>query len=220
MPWHKAELRGDGRELVICLHGLWRSKWAMEPIARQCIKSGFSCLNVPYPSFKESLGEMVERLDGIVRKEGAGYEKVHLVTHSLGGVIARRYLETCEHSRCEKVLMIAPPLHGSKIIDWLSGSPLRKVLGPAGEFLSTESMAHESGVIAHDVNAAVIMGDRVKIPLLHHVIDEESDGIVRVDAGRVGGLSDFKVVHADHTFITSHPDVLESVDCFLRRGKL
>lgn len=220
MPWHKPKKRGTGDELVICLHGLWRSMWAMEPLAQQCVRSGFSCINLPYPSFRNTLEQMVERLDLLIQKEAPNYREIHLLTHSLGGVIARRYLDACPHEKCSKVLMIAPPLHGSMVIDWLAESPLRKVLGPAGEFLSTVQMAGECSTICQDVESAVIMGDRVKIPILHHAIEGANDGIVRVEAGEINGLNDFKIVHADHTFITSHPEVLESAARFLTTGKL
>lgn len=220
MPWHKGVMRGDGDELVICLHGLWRSKWAMEPLAKQCVSSGFSCINLPYPSFRESLEQMVERLADLVAKESENYSKVHFVTHSLGGVIARRYLDERAHEKCARVLMIAPPLQGSRIVDWLTGSPLGKVLGPAGQFLASDVMANESRIISQDVESAVIMGDVVKIPLLHKVVGEQSDGIVRVDTGRIEGLDAFKIVHADHTMITCHPEVLESADRFLRTGEM
>jgi triacylglycerol lipase len=218
MPWHKGVKRGSGDELVICLHGLWRSKWAMEPLAKQCVNSGFSCINLPYPSFRNTLEQMVERLDLLIQKEAENFSKIHLLTHSLGGVIVRRYLDTCSHEKCSKVLMVAPPLQGSMIVDWLGKSPLRRVLGPAGEFLSTAQMAGECQTISQDVESAVIMGDRVKIPILHHIIEGASDGIIRVQAGKIEGLNHFKVVHADHTFITSDPEVLAAADRFLRTG--
>ena len=220
MPWHRAEKRGDGDELVICMHGLWRSKWAMEPLAKQCLSSGFSCINLPYPSFRNTLEQMVERLELLIQKEAVNHSKVHLLTHSLGGVIARRYLDTSAHEKCSRVLMIAPPLQGSMIVDWLGQSALHRVLGPAGEFLSTAQMAGESSMISQAVESAVIMGNRVKIPMLHRLIDGENDGIVRVQAGKIEGLNDFMVVDADHTLITTHPEVLVSADRFLRTGKL
>ncbi|MEO1857137.1 MAG: alpha/beta fold hydrolase [Rubritalea sp.] len=220
MPWHQAKTHGKGEELVICLHGLWRSLWAMDPLAKQCIHSGFSCINLPYPSFRNTLEQMVERLDLLIQQEAPKYSKIHLLTHSLGGVIARRYLDACGHDKCSKVLMIAPPLRGSMIVDWLGHSPLLRVLGPAGDFLSTANMGNECSVISQDVESAVIMGNKVKIPLFQHVIEGENDGIVRVEAGMIEGLDDFKIVHADHTFITSHPEVLVSTDRFLRTGKL
>ena len=220
MPWHKGEKQGNGDELVICLHGLWRSKWAMEPLAKQCVNSGFSCINLPYPSFRYTLEQMVEKLDSLIQEEAPNHSEIHLLTHSLGGVIARRYLDISPHSKCSKVLMIAPPLAGSMIVDWLGESPLRRVLGPAGEFLSSSKMAGECSVICQDVESAVIMGDRVKIPMLHHVLDGANDGIVRVETGIIEGLNEFKVVHADHTLITAHPEVLAAAVRFLKTGKL
>ena len=220
MPWHRATKCEGGEELVIFLHGLWRSHWAMEPLVEAAVAAGFSTLNVPYPSFKESLEEMVERVRRIVEEEQAGYSKIHFVTHSLGGVIVRRYLRQGAHAKCGRVVMVAPPLRGSRIIDWLADSPLRWVLGPAGEFLSTASMKLEGGVEAATVEVAVLMGDKVRIPLLHHVIGEKSDGIVRVAAGRASGIREFRVVHADHTLITSHPEVLAGACHFLKHGRL
>lgn len=218
MPWHRPKIRGAGDELVICIHGLWRSKWAMEPLAKSLARDGYSTYNLPYPSFKETLSEMSDRLATVIDTVGDQYRKVHLVTHSLGGVIARRYFSEHKPSNCGRVLMIAPPLKGSRIVDWLGESPLRKALGPAGDFLSTQMMEYESQRV--DVEAGVIMGDVTKIPFLHHVIGEESDGIVRVESGRVDGLKAFKVVHADHTFITSDPEVMSLASEFLKSGEL
>ena len=34
MPWHKPIVHSADADAVILLHGLWRSVWAMEPMAR------------------------------------------------------------------------------------------------------------------------------------------------------------------------------------------
>lgn len=71
---------------------------------------------------------MITRLDEVGRAGAQNYSKIHFVTYSLGGVIARRYLAEYAHEKCSRVLMIAPSLRSSYIIDWLSESLLRKVL--------------------------------------------------------------------------------------------
>jgi pimeloyl-ACP methyl ester carboxylesterase len=220
MPWHKAERIEGNEELVICMHGLWRSYRAMGQIVRSVADAGYSTLNVPYPSFRESLDEMVERVDDLVTEERKRYRKIHFVTHSLGGVIVRNYLNTHAHSECERVVMVAPPLHGSKIVDWMQRSSLHKVLGPAGTFLSTEEMAQEKEELPEDVEVAVIMGNRIRIPMLHRIIDEECDGVVRVASGKAAGVKEFKVIPADHTMITVHEEVLDAVPRFLSTGRL
>ena len=220
MPWHKARFIKGNDELVIFLHGLWRSHWAMDPLARRVAADGYSTLNLAYPSFKENLVEMVARVAAVVEQEQAKYSKVHFVTHSLGGVVVRNYLNNHAHGKCGRIVMLAPPLHGSRIVDWLQGSVLRGVLGPAGRFLSTRSMAAETEKVPSDVEAAVIMGNKVRIPLLHHLIQSESDGIIRVESGRVPGLKCFRVIEADHTLITLAPEVQDGVCQFLKCGKM
>lgn len=81
-------------------------------------------------------------------------------------------------------------------------------------------MVGEEQLICQDVETDVIMEDKVHIPLLHQLVGEYSDGIVRVESSKVDGLNAFEVVHADHTLITCHPDVLRSIDRFLRQGVL
>ncbi|MGJ8673941.1 MAG: esterase/lipase family protein [Rubritalea sp.] len=218
MPWHKPIKIDGGDELVIFMHGLWRSYRSMGPVVQAVTKAGYSTLNIPYPSFKESLEELVGRLHKTVEQERGNYSKIHFVTHSLGGVIIRNYLNSYEHSESSRVVMLAPPLQGSRIVDWLQRARLNFVLGPAGTFLSTESMVREIASFPEHIEIGVIMGNRVRIPFLHRIIDDESDGIVRVETGMAEGLKEFKVIHADHTLITLHQDVLEDVPKFLRTG--
>lgn len=220
MPWHKPTKTEGGDELVILLHGLWRSYRAMDPIVQAVTQAGYSALNIPYPSFKDSLDEMVVRLHKTIEAEREHYSKIHFVTHSLGGVIVKNYLQNYEQSDTSRVVMLAPPLRGSRIVDWLQGIKLQFVLGPAGSFLSTDSMATEPDSLPLHIETAVIMGNRVRIPLLHRIIDDESDGIVRVESGKTEGIKEFKVISADHTLITLHQDVLDGVPRFLSTGNL
>ncbi|MFC5049202.1 esterase/lipase family protein [Rubritalea spongiae] len=220
MPWHKPSKTEGGDELVILMHGLWRSYRAMDPIVKAVTQNGYSALNIPYPSYKESLEEMVMRLHRTIEVEREHYSKIHFVTHSLGGVIVRNYLHNYDHTDSSRVVMLAPPLRGSKIVDWLQGAKLNFVLGPAGSFLSTESMAREPDFLPTQIETAVIMGNRVRIPLLHKIIDDESDGIVSVESGKAGGVKEFKVISADHTLITLHEEVLAGVPRFLKTGSL
>lgn len=218
MPWHKPVKTEGSDELVIFMHGLWRSFRAMEPIVKEVSTAGFSTLNVPYPSYKENLEAMVKRVKELVEVEQESYRKIHFVTHSLGGVIVRDYLNTHGHTKCDRVVMLAPPLQGSRIVDWLQSNRMQFVLGPAGTFLSTEEMALCPDALPNNVETAVIMGNKVRIPLLHKIINEESDGIVRVGSGVAPGVKEFKVISADHTLITLHQDVLDGVPKFLSTG--
>lgn len=223
LPWDKPRVKeGTKSEVVICLHGLWRSVWAMEPIANYLNKEGFTTVSVPYASFRYELEDIVESVRILVKPWLDQGKKIHFVTHSLGGVVLKHLLEHAmldeEREKIGRVVMLAPPHQGSEIMDWLSNSPVRHVLGPASDFLTSEKMSQHSQQFPADVEAAIIMGERSAIPFFRKLLDASNDGIVSVDKGHLLGIKEFKVVDADHTFIASEPDVLEMVSHFLSCG--
>lgn len=206
-----------GEELVICIHGLWRSKFAMGEVVKDMRSEGYSTLNVAYPSYSATLEEMVQLLDGLILKYAENYQKIHFVTHSLGGVILRQLFNIRGLPKLGNVVMLAPPLRGSWIMDSLSESPLIKLFGPAGKFLSGSSMLE----MPQDLppRLMIIMGDRPKITFFKNVFGEvPNDGIVRVSSGRVEGGHEFLVMPIDHTLINSDPEVLKITKRFIVNG--
>ena len=227
LPWDKSQVNEKrDQEVVIMLHGLWRSVRAMQPMARYLSEHGYTTVNVPYSSFRHDLDKLVSIVNEEIRPWIEKGQTVHFVTHSLGGVVVKRLLEKLELRQKEKigrVVMLAPPHKGSEIVDWIRSSPLRSikgVLGPAGEFLSSARMAMQSEEFPSDVEAAVIMGEKSAIPFFRKLLDASNDGIVSVEKGRLLGIKAFKVVDADHTFISSEPSVMQLTANFIDHGTL
>jgi len=225
LPWDKPRVKeGTKSEVVVCLHGLWRSVWAMEPIANHLNCQGFTTVNVPYASFRYELEDIVKSVRLLVKPWLDEGKKIHFVTHSLGGVVLKLLLENSlldeEREKIGRVVMLAPPHQGSEIMDWLSNSPLRHVLGPASGFLTSKRMMQGCQQFPEDIEAAIIMGERSAIPFFRKLLDASNDGIVSVEKGHLLGIKEFKVVDADHTFIASEPDVLEMVTNFINLGSI
>jgi hypothetical protein len=55
--------------------------------------------------------------------------------------------------------------------------------------------------------------------LLSDGISGEGDGKVLVEEARVDGMADFRVLGANHTFITNDPEAIGEVLHFLREGR-
>lgn len=217
LPWHRPLRRNNDGPLVILLHGLWRSHRAMEPLARTLHASGFSTLNIPYPSSRRSIPELVQSLHPLIERESSR-RQTHWLTHSLGGILARALLAQGAPPP-QRLAMLAPPNQGSEIVDHLAHSPvLSRFLGPAGRALGTLGTPTDLPAPPSSVETMVIMGRRSSIPLFRPLLNGENDGIVTVERGKLPNCPHFHVVDADHTFIQIHPDTIRlCLDFFQNR---
>jgi hypothetical protein len=193
----------------------------MTILASRLRNAGFRVINFGYPSTSEAMEVLVDRLKSEVAHccEHEA-ETVHFVTHSMGGVLVRSYLDQQPQAHQGRVVMLSPPSQGSEVVDAFADSPmLRSVLGPAGSQLGTDSTAIPSRLGSVRFNLGIITGNRSLNPLYSWLIPGPDDGKVGVDRAKVEGAADFLVVPASHTFIMNRGDVAEDVVHFLRHGR-
>jgi len=210
-------LRPRSDEVVIVLHGLFRTRRSSRQLEKFLLRQGYEVVAVGYPSARvpiEADGAQLARL--IERLTHA--RKIHFVTHSLGGIVVRCYLRDHRDPRIGRLVMIAPPNRGSYISKHLSArSPFRIFAGPAGEQLTRDEFFAtlpepwcEFGVIAGG------RGDgRGYSPLL----PGDDDGVVLVEETHLDGMRDFLLVPRIHTFIMNDQRVKRAVVRFLRAGQ-
>ncbi len=209
-----------GAESVIVVHGLGRTSASMTILVSRLKNAGFRVISFGYPSTSEPMEALVDRLQAEVgRCCEAEAGTVHFVTHSMGGVLVRSYLDRQPKAHDGRVVMLSPPNQGSEIIDAFADSPLlQRIVGPAGSSLGTDSAGISSQLGPVRFGLGIVTGDRSMNPLGSWLIPGPDDGKVSVDRARVEGATDFMVVPATHTFIMNRRDVAEEVVHFLRQG--
>ena len=211
----------DGAETVIVVHGLGRTSASMTILVSRLKNAGFRVVSFGYPSTSEPMEALVDRLHTAVDvccAEEA--ETVHFVTHSMGGVLVRSYLDRRPGPHLGRVVMLSPPNQGSEIIDAFADSPLlQRIVGPAGSQLGTDSTGFVSQLGPVRFDLGIVTGDRSMNPLGSWLIPGPDDGKVGVEQARVEGATDFMVVSATHTFIMNRGTVAEEVVHFLRNGR-
>lgn len=219
----------DNRELVVVLHGVAVTHRWMRRVARGLEAAGYRVVNRTYPSRTLS----IERLGGewlprLLREEGAAdAPRVHFVAHSMGGIVVRFWLRGCGDApppNLGKIVMIAPPNHGSEVPDRLRGLALfRRVIGINGARLGTggDSVARELSRDAFPAGVAVgvIAGNRSVNPLFSSWIEGENDGTVSVASTRLAGMRDHIVMPHSHSGILLRESVVGQTVHFLREGK-
>ena len=209
-------------ECVVLLHGLARTSTSMNKMQRELEDAGFLTANIDYPSRDHT----VEELADIAVPEGLeacrasdGIEKIHFVTHSLGGILVRQYLSTNEIAELGRVVMMGPPNQGSAAVDELIGVPGFDWLnGPAGRQLGKgeDSVPLRLGPAGFELG--VIAGNRTIDPITSAVLENPDDGRVSVDDTRLEGMTDFVVVEHSHAFMMRMRRPIELTIEFLRTG--
>lgn len=203
---------------VVLLHGLGRTPLSMTGMALAARKRGFRVINWHYASKRLSIAENAEAFAREVAPRLAGATRVHFVTHSLGGIIVRRFLATHALPNLGRVVMLAPPNRGSEVADVLRRSRMLARITPVRE-LGTSADSVPLALPAATFPVGVIAGSRSHIPLfarwMHHV---PNDGVVAVERTKLDGMTDFVVLPRTHTFLPWSPDAIRQTFAFLEDG--
>lgn len=213
--------RGEKGDYVVLLHGMGRTSISMKLLEYSLIKRGYCVVNVTYNSRRASVEQLAdEYLQDLLESRLVDHSrKVNFVTHSLGGIIVRQYLANHELTNLGRVVMLAPPNHGSEIIDRLSSNCIsRPFLGVAARELDTGSNGLPQKLGPVRFQCGVIAGDRSMNPILSALLPGPNDGKVTVASARVEGMQDFLIVHGTHTWLMNKQNVLKQINCFLQSG--
>lgn len=211
------------QETIVFLHGILRSKLDMYPLKKYFESKGYKTINIQYPSRKMDLGNLSTFVHERIINDPQYNDKsvLNFVTHSMGGLITRYYIDTYKPKNLGKVVMLGPPNTGSEFADWLSDvkilAPLYKsIYGPAGRQLRTDYVHHDK--ITYPLG--VIAGNACIMPLAPWVlIDGEHDGIVPVNRTKIDGMTDHIVIYSTHTLMMFNHNVMDQAYYFLRNGK-
>lgn len=198
---------------VLLIHGLWMRGFAMAMLHRRLREEGFRVHQFEYMSVAAPPEHAIERLRKRIRSLGPG--TVHIVGHSLGGILA---LLACRDADLPdgRIVCLGSPLNGSAAARGLTnrwGGDM--LLGRSKELLEHGldqwDGPREVGMIAG--RQALGLGSLVG------AIGTEHDGSVGVDETRLPGLCAHCVLEISHSGMLVSADVARQSAYFLREGR-
>jgi pimeloyl-ACP methyl ester carboxylesterase len=199
---------------VILLHGLWMRGFTLVALRHRLEDAGYSVELFDYASVFRGPEVTVDGL--LARARLVTDRKLHLVGHSLGGLIALQALQRAPDLTRGRVVCLGSPLRGSAAargIARLPGGSL--VIGKSLDIL-------RNGVERWDGKQAV-GGIAGRLPIgfgfAVGALTSPHDGTVSVAETELPGLTDHVVVPATHTGLLFSQDAAQQAIAFLRGAR-
>jgi len=191
-------------EMVVLVHGFGAKRLWMRILERRLQKCGYATNNWSYVSLIGSLEGHARRLRTLLDELAPSQEVVHLVGHSMGAIIVRLALSYGPISSLGRVVLIAPPNHGSPVARVFG--PLVWPVCPAASELSSHPDSYVNQIDElFDVQVGVI-GARfdLTVPVASTMLNSQSDHVC---------------VAATHNSLLFQGTVACHVDAFLSTGR-
>jgi len=213
----EATLRSD--KVCVLLHGYLRSKDSMRKMKRALKAAGYEVYAVNYPSTRFTMETFVDQVTHLLNDIQGDFKEISLVTHSMGGIVARRVLSQHEFKNIGRLVMMAPPNQGSIVADMLlEWWPKERVTGPAWKQLATdvEGFARNAGV--PECEFGIIAGERTEGKGWNPLVPGSDDGLISVENTRMERMTDFVTVRTIHSRIMKNDDAIRHTVHFLKQG--
>lgn len=202
-------------EGVAVFHGLGRTRIGMQLLAHRLRGSGFEAACVHYRSRHLALAEAVDHAARAVERLARRWDIVHMVGHSLGGVLSAAVLDGRPDLSLGRVVMIGSPMRGSALAAWcLRVPPVRAVLGPVlNDLAVTKGPLASSGRIGAIAGTAGsrFIGRAVGLTGLH-------DGKVTLRSAWAGA-GHRVAVPVGHAMLPFSAEVARLTAAFLKDGR-
>lgn len=212
--------RDQGRETIILLHAAVIGRSSLALLACRLRGLGFVVHNLGYPNRRLDIMACAESLVPDLKRLSASAAPgpIHLVGHSMGGLVARRLLYLHRPANLGRLVTLGTPHLGSPLADRLHRRGFyQKLFGPAGQDLVTGRTLDWPAPWPPPYPIGLIAGN-VPVGPGSFILPWESDGTVARGSSQPPGGSDYVVVPANHTSIPYLKRTARLTASFLRTG--
>jgi pimeloyl-ACP methyl ester carboxylesterase len=204
----------DKTETIILIHGLWMRGFVLLPHQHWLRGEGFLVRRFSYPSWRDGLADNVHLLSSFVDETPAGV--IHLVGHSLGGLVALHMLSREPDARIRRVVLMGTPYAGCRCGNLLARQPILNTL-VGRTFKDWLSLPRPA--LQPDVEIGVIAGTcPVGLGRLVTGLARPNDGLVAVNETCIAAAKDSIMLNVSHSGMLVSRLCARQIGSFLKTG--
>ena len=187
----------SSRATVVFVHGAIVRGWEMALLRRRLRRLGYRVRQFRYRSMMKGLDDNAGRLSDFLR--GTEGDVLHVVGHSMGGVLIRKVFEQNPDPRPGRLIVI-----GSPLLDCWVGRRFSRLHRRVGRWLVgrtvADHLARPSDPVWHGArDFGVLAGTyRFGIGALFRTFPRPSDGVVLLDETRLEGIRGHATFRLNH----------------------
>jgi pimeloyl-ACP methyl ester carboxylesterase len=204
---------------VVLLHGLWMTGLELTIMQRRLQDLGYHVVRFRYRMVNCSLNYNMQSLCRFIGQHADDSAELHLVGHSLGGVLALQTLRRYPELPVAKVVCLGSPLvdtRAGRFVERL-GEVGRAALGKTlPEAIFREPLVRWEG----SQPVGVIAGTRgIGLGRLVTRLPKPHDGMVALIETQLPGITDSCEVNRGHTGLVISRTVVKQCHAFLQTGR-
>ncbi len=202
------------QEILVIAHGLWMGS-AMLGLQRHRLgKLDLPTYSFSYPSVRGDLSSNSRRLADFCEKLPS--DKIHLVGHSLGGLVILAMLQQFPDIPVGRIVLLGAPVAGNRVAQELAK---RRVLKAALGLSIGQWLAEQPQNYLFDYEIGVIAGRKsIGAGRLFVRIPRPNDGIVTVAETKYANAKDSIILNVSHSGMLFSREVTAQIAAFLKTG--
>lgn len=203
-------------EKILLLHGLWLHPWAMRWLQQQFNAAGYEVITPVYHSISANSANNVGLVYQAVQRYALPTERLHIVAHSLGGIVALQMLTAYPDLPSGRLVTLGTPAQGSVIAHRLAKYNFCRPLigrsfegGLDGQGLPA-TVCHEWGALAGNkpIGVGRLLGG----------IAEINDGVVALSETYHPAQTAHRILPVSHSSMLFSNLVVQECISFIRTG--
>ncbi|MEA3452262.1 MAG: alpha/beta hydrolase [Bacteroidota bacterium] len=203
--------------IIILIHGFNKNKKDMYFLENKLKETGHKVLNIDLPATFGTMEECRNSLHNQIKNVIKTHKKISYISHSMGGLIIRDYINHFKQKNINKCIFIATPHKGSKLAEIVNFIPFySKIFKPIKILLPSNNVNLLK--LNKNIQIGLIAGNKDNSIFGKLFLKNQNDGSVEVSSARTDETNNIIILNFGHKEIHKKNITFEYINNFLLNG--